>query len=135
MRPAAVARLGSWIAVAVVGTLMAPDVRPLDASVRPLTEAIALGCLSGGCIFLLLARRPIAASAFSALPRKRLFARSAALTAKSAEEEAIWRGLVLGVLVPPLGPLGAHFRIGGERFATPAAPRVRPLHDDATLKT
>jgi ABC-2 type transport system ATP-binding protein len=56
---------------------------------------------------MLLARRPIAASAFSALPRARLLARSVVLTAKSAEEEAVWRGLVLGSLVAPLGPLGA----------------------------
>ncbi|HEX6724435.1 MAG TPA: ATP-binding cassette domain-containing protein [Gaiella sp.] len=107
MRVVVASRLGLWIAVATWGALVAPDVRPLDPTVHPLTEAIALGCLAGGCVFLLLAHRPIASSAFSALPRKRLLARSAVLTAKSAEEEAIWRGVVLGLLVPPLGPLGA----------------------------
>ena len=107
MRAVAVSRLGAWTAVAVVASLVAPSIPPLDPTVQPLADAIALGCLAGGCGFLLLARRPIAASAFSALSRKRLLARSAVLTAKSAEEEAIWRGLVLGVLVPPLGPLGA----------------------------
>jgi ABC-2 type transport system ATP-binding protein len=107
MRAVAASRLGGWIAVAVGASLVAPSIRPLDPTVRPLADAIALGCLVGGCGFLVAARRPIAASAFSALPRKRLLARSAVLTAKSAEEEAIWRGLVLGFLVPPLGPHGA----------------------------
>ena len=100
-------RLGAWIAVAVGASLVAPSIRPLDSTVRPLADAIALGCLAGGFGFLLLARRLIAASAYSAMPRKRLLTRSAVLTAKSAEEEAIWRGLVLGLLVPPLGPFGA----------------------------
>jgi ABC-2 type transport system ATP-binding protein len=106
MSAVAVSRLGAWIAVAVGASLVAPSIRPLDFTVRPLADAISFGCLAGGCGFLLLARRPIAASAYSA-PRKRLLARSAVLTAKSAEEEAIWRGLVLGLLVPPLGPFGA----------------------------
>ena len=107
MRTVVASRLGVWLAVAIGGALVAPNVRPLDPTVRPLSEAIALGGVAGGSVFLLLARRSIAASALSALPRKRLLARSAVLTAKSAEEEAIWRGIVLGLLVPPLGPLGA----------------------------
>jgi ABC-2 type transport system ATP-binding protein len=107
MTAIAVSRLVAWIAVAVGASLVAPNVRPLDPSVRPLAEAVALGCLAGGCGFLVLARRPLAAPAFGALPRKRLLARSAVLTAKSAEEEGIWRGLVLGSLVSPLGPFGA----------------------------
>ena len=107
MRTVVASRLGVWIAVAIGGALVAPNVRPLDPTVRPLSEAIALGGVAGGSVFLLLARRSIAASALSALPRKRLLARSAVLTAKSAEEEAIWRGIVLGLLLPPLGPLGA----------------------------
>ena len=107
MRAVAALRLGTWIAVAVGASLLAPNVHPLDPTVGPLREAIAFGCLAGGCVFLLLARRRIPAAALSALPRKRLLARSAILTAKSAEEEAIWRGVVLGLLVPRLGPLGA----------------------------
>jgi len=107
MRAVEAWRLGTWIAVAVAASLAAPTVRPLDPTVRPLSEAIVLGCLAGGFGFVVLARRRIAASAFSALPRTRLLARSAVLTTKSAEEEAIWRGLVLGALVPPLGPFGA----------------------------
>jgi membrane protease YdiL (CAAX protease family) len=107
MRPATAARLGAWIAVAIGASLVAPGVRPLDPSVRPLFDSLTVGCLAGGCGFLLLARRRIAASSPSALPRARLLARSLVLTAKSAEEEAVWRGLVLGSLVAPLGPLGA----------------------------
>jgi ABC-2 type transport system ATP-binding protein len=107
MRAVTAARLAAWIAVAAWASVVAPSVRPLDPTARPLADAITVGCLAGMCGFLLLARRPIAASAFSALPRARLLARSAVLTAKSAEEEAVWRGLVLGSLVAPLGPGGA----------------------------
>ena len=107
MKAVPAARLGLWIAVAVGAPLVAPGVRPLDPSLRPLVDALTFGCLAGGGGFLLLAHRPIAVSAISALPRARLAARSVVLVAKSAEEEAIWRSLVLGSLVPPLGPLGA----------------------------
>jgi ABC-2 type transport system ATP-binding protein len=107
MRAVEAWRLGTWIAVAVGASLAAPTVRPLNPTVRPLSEAIVLGCLAGGFGFVVLARRRIAASALSALPRTRLLARSAVLTTKSAEEEAIWRGLVLGALVPLLGSFGA----------------------------
>lgn len=107
MRVVVASRLGLWITVAIGGALVAPDVRPLDPTVGPLSEALVLGCLAGAAVFLLLARRPIGRSALSALPGRRLLARSAVLTAKSAEEEAVWRGIVLGLLLPPLGPFGA----------------------------
>jgi len=107
MRVVVASRLGVWVTVAIVGVLVAPDLRPLDPTVGPVSEAIVLGCLAGASVFLLLARRSIRAAALSALPPRRLLARSIVLTAKSAEEEAIWRGLVLGPLVAPLGPLGA----------------------------
>ena len=84
--------------------------RPCAHSTRrciPSSEALALGVLAGGAAFVALARRRVAASSFAALPRERLLARGAVLIAKSAEEEAIWRALVLGALVHPLGAAGA----------------------------
>ncbi len=70
--------------------------RPLDPTLNPIGEALAFGCLAGGAAFLVLARRRDLRSWFRAVPRRRLLARGAVLTAKSAEEEAIWRALVLG---------------------------------------
>ena len=93
--------------MAVVGGLLGPAVRPLDPTLHPVSEALALGVLAGGAAFVALARRRVAASSFAALPRERLLARGAVLIAKSAEEEAIWRALVLGALVHPLGAAGA----------------------------
>lgn len=107
MTAAVTLRLGAWIAVAAGCALVAPEVRPLDPTLEPPLQAFVAGCLAGGSAFVLLARRRIAVSALSLVPRKRLVARSAILTVKSAEEEAIWRGLALGLLVPSLGPLGA----------------------------
>ena len=105
-RPA-IWRPAAWCAVAVVGGLLGPAVRPLDPTLHPVSEALALGVLAGGAAFVALARRRVAASSFAALPRERLLARGAVLIAKSAEEEAIWRTLVLGALVHPLGAAGA----------------------------
>ena len=103
MRRATTRRLAAWLAVGAAAALVAPAVRPLDPTLHPGGEAVALGCLLGAASFVVLARRRISASAFSTLPRQRLLARGLVLTAKSAEEEAIWRALVLGSLVRPLG--------------------------------
>jgi ABC-2 type transport system ATP-binding protein len=103
MKRATAQRLTAWVAVAIGAALIAPDVRPLDPTLHPAGEALAFGCIVGAACFLLLARRRISPSAFAALPRRRLFARGVVLTAKSAEEEAVWRALVLGVLARPFG--------------------------------
>ena len=66
MKALPAARLGLWIAVAVGASLVAPGVRPLDPSVRPLADALTFGCLAGGGGCLLLACRSIPGSAFSA---------------------------------------------------------------------
>ena len=60
------------------------------------------GCLSGIGLFFVLARQRFPTGVF-AVPRRRLAARSIVLLAKSAQEEALWRALVLGVLIAPLG--------------------------------
>jgi ABC-2 type transport system ATP-binding protein len=99
------ARLSLWALLAVGAALVAPDIAPLDPSVHPIGESLVLGGLVGGAAFLLLARRPLPAAI--ALPRRRLLARGVVLTVKSAEEEALWRALVLGFLIVPFGRVGA----------------------------
>jgi len=96
-------KLVAWLTVAGAAALVAPRVSPLDRTLHPAREALAFGCVVGAVTFLVLARRWITASAFSALPPRRLLARGVVLTAKSAEEEALWRALLLGVLVRPVG--------------------------------
>ena len=107
MRAATLGRLAAWVALAIGATQVAPAVAPLDPSLETPTEALAAGCLAGAAGFVVLARRRIPASSLAAVPRGRLLARGVVLTAKSAEEEAIWRALVLGALLRPVGLLGA----------------------------
>ena len=107
MTKPAIWRRTAWCAMAVVGGLLGPAVCPLDPTLHPVSVALALGVLAGVAAFVALARRRVAASSFAALPRERLLARGAVLIAKSAEEEAIWRTLVLGAFVHPLGAAGA----------------------------
>jgi ABC-2 type transport system ATP-binding protein len=92
-----------WVLVAVGAAYVAPGVRPGDATLHPHTEALTFGALAGTGLFFLLARKPLPASSLAIVPPRRLIARSLALAAKSAQEEAIWRGLVLGMAVGPLG--------------------------------
>ena len=133
MRRATARRLAAWLAVGAAAALVAPAVRPLDPTLHPGGEAVALGCLLGAASFVVLARRRISASAFSTLPRQRLLARGLVLTAKSAEEEAIWRALVLGSLVRPLGAPAAlavsTVAVRRRPRGTPRAPRLRAPRD------
>ena len=103
----AVLRLGSWLTVVGTVPFYAPQIAPADPTVHPLGEALVVGCGLGAGAFLVLARRRIRAEALAHVPRRRLIARSIALAARSAQEEAVWRALVLGILVGPLGRLGA----------------------------
>ena len=93
-------RLSAWLAVTAGAALVAPAVRPLDATLNRPSAALPFGCLVGGFAFVLLVRRRIAPAWFARLPRRRLAARVVVLGAKSAQEEAIWRALVLGLLLP-----------------------------------
>jgi ABC-2 type transport system ATP-binding protein len=74
-------------------------------SLGPLAPVLGAG--AGVALFLALALRPLPAAAFTAPEPRRLAARTAVLGVKSFQEEAVWRGLVLGALVEPLGRGGA----------------------------
>ncbi len=102
-----VARLGGWLTMAMAAAIAAPSVHPADPSLHPFGEALAFGGIAGAALFATLARRPIPAAAIAAAPRRRLLARSVVLTIRSVQEEAVWRGLVLGLLVGTLGRVGA----------------------------
>jgi ABC-2 type transport system ATP-binding protein len=103
----AVARLGGWLVVAVVAVLAAPTVGAVDPSLHPPGEALVFGLFAGAVLFVALSRRPLPAAALAAATRRRLIARSTVLTARSVQEEAVWRGLVLGLLAGPVGRPGA----------------------------
>ena len=107
MTGAPLLRLGLMLATAAAAALVAPTIAAVDPRLHRPGEALALGCVTGLMLFTLLARRHPWWLALASLPRRRLAARSAVLTARSAQEEAVWRGLVLGVLVDPLGRVGA----------------------------
>ena len=103
----ATVRTLSGLIVALLVAWAAPDVGVGDATLHAHGEALAFGVLAGGGAFFLLARRRLPASSLAVVPRRRLIARSLALTVKSAQEEAVWRGVVLGLAVAPLGRLAA----------------------------
>ena len=102
MRP-----LAGWIAVAAVAGLLAPAVGAADPTLHSPPDALVFGVLVGLALFLVLARPQLPPSRVVTLPPRRLAARALVLTAKAAQEEAIWRGLVLGLLLGPLGRAGA----------------------------
>ncbi|HEX3290158.1 MAG TPA: ATP-binding cassette domain-containing protein [Gaiella sp.] len=99
----AVVRLGWWSAAALVAAAFAPAVAPFDSSLAPPAEAATVGFLAALALYAVLARRAAPAALAGPGLRRRLFARSVVLTIKSAQEEALWRGLALGALVAPLG--------------------------------
>ena len=107
MSLAAVSRLCLWAGIVVLAALVAPDVTPLDPSVQPTLDALVLGVLSGAALFGVLTRRRVTVATVAALPQRRLLARAFVLCAKSAQEEALWRALLFGSLVGPLGRIGA----------------------------
>jgi ABC-2 type transport system ATP-binding protein len=103
----AVGRIGFWLTTAAVAAALSPAVAPTDPTLHPTGDALVVGCAAGALAFVLLARSSIPVSAITVVPPRRLAARSVVLLAKSVQEEAIWRGLVLGLLVGPFGRLGA----------------------------
>jgi ABC-2 type transport system ATP-binding protein len=115
-------RLIAWAIVAAGAAALAPGVAPTDPSLDAPAEALALGALCGAALFLALARRPFPVAEIAGVPRRRLLARSTVLTVKSAEEEAIWRSLLLGSLVQPLGGPGA-LAVSTSLFAAAHIPR------------
>lgn len=103
----AAAPLGLWLVIAGVAALAAPRILPADPSLHPVGEALVVGSILGAGAFLVLSRRRFPAAGLHDVPTRRLLARSIVLTTRSTREEAVWRGLVLGALVGPLGRLGA----------------------------
>ena len=100
-------RLLVWSGVALGAALVAPPVPAIDPSTRPLGEALVVGCLAGAAVFAVLSRRRIPATGLRTVGPRRVLARSVVLCVQSAKEEAIWRGLGLGLLLASIGRIGA----------------------------
>ena len=100
-------RLLLWAAVALASAALAPRVEPLDDTLAGTDDALATGVVAGGALFAALARRRFPLAALTRAPRRRLVARSTILAVKSAQEEALWRAVVLGHLAIVLGRAGA----------------------------
>ena len=120
-----ISRIAGWAAFAALGAALAP---PIDPWVDAPPRAVPLGLASGVMLFALLARRRITLAAVASLPLAGVAARSLVLTVRAAYEEAVWRGLVLGLLAAPIGRVGAlvtstllfagsHLRLQGRRAA------------------
>jgi len=99
-----VARLAWWTATVVLAVALAPQIDPLVDFRAP---AVLPGVCAGAMLFAALARMRLTPAALACVPRERLLARTLVLTVKAAHEEAIWRAIVLGFLVVPIGRLGA----------------------------
>jgi ABC-2 type transport system ATP-binding protein len=121
-----VSRLTAWATTAVLAAALAP---PVDPWLEPgLVPAVAAGVAAGVALFACLARRRISPTAVAAVPRRRLAARTLVVTLRAVREEAVWRGVVLGLLADPIGRAGAlvattvlfaasHLRLQGVRAA------------------
>ena len=90
-------------ATVVLALAIAPRIDPLVVH----APAVPLGICAGAILFATLARKGVSPAALATVPRKRLLARTLALTVKAAHEEAVWRAVALGYLVGPIGRAGA----------------------------
>jgi ABC-2 type transport system ATP-binding protein len=99
-----VPRLAVWAATTLAAVVLAP---PVGGLVDVGAFAWPAGALAGAVVFVSLARRRLPGGLLHRARRRRLLARSIALTLRSSFEEALWRGFVLGVLVAPIGRVGA----------------------------
>jgi ABC-2 type transport system ATP-binding protein len=99
-----IVRLGWWTATVVLAVAIAPQVDPM---VHHGAAAVPLGLCAGAILFATLARKGLSPAALATIPRERLVARTLVLTVKAAHEEAVWRAVVLGFLVGPIGRAGA----------------------------
>jgi ABC-2 type transport system ATP-binding protein len=97
-------QLVAWLGIAITAAILAP---PVEALVDARLAGIPAGIAAGIALFAFLARRGIPRSALTVVPGRRLVARSVVLAVKSAEEEAVWRALLLGTLIGPFGRAGA----------------------------
>jgi hypothetical protein len=117
-------RLALWTAVALAAAAVAPPLEPLDGTLARPGEALTAGLVVGVALFASLAGRPFPLVALGRAPRRRLAARSAILAVKSAQEEALWRAVVLGSLAVVLGRAGA-LAASSILFAAAHVPRQR----------
>ena len=99
-----VARLAWWTATVVLAIAIAPRIDPL---IDHGAAAVPLGICAGAVLFATLARKRVSSAALAIVPRERLVARTLVLAVKAAHEEAVWRATVLGLLVAPIGRVGA----------------------------
>jgi len=99
-----VARLAWWTATLALAIVLAPRIDPL---IDHGAAAVPLGICAGAVLFATLARTRVSAAALATVPRERLVARTLVLAVKAAHEEAVWRAVVLGLLVVPIGRIGA----------------------------
>jgi hypothetical protein len=114
----ALATLSGWSIAAIAAFLIAP---PVDGAASLGPAAGPVGALVGVTCFTALAGRRIRITC-AVLPRRRFVARCAVLTGRSVYEEALWRGLVLGALLP-LGRLPA-LLVSSALFAAAHVPRL-----------
>ncbi|HEX5585458.1 ATP-binding cassette domain-containing protein [Gaiella sp.] len=99
-----VVRLGWWAATVALAVAFAP---PVDPPLDHGATAVPLGICAGAILFAALARKRFSPAALANVPRERLLARTLVLATKAAHEEAVWRAVVLGFLVAPIGRAGA----------------------------
>ena len=97
-------RVAGWAAFAALGAALAP---PIDPWVHGTPLALLSGVASGVALFALLARKGVSPTAVLSLSPAPLAARSTVLAIRAAQEEVLWRGLVLGLLAGPIGRAGA----------------------------
>jgi hypothetical protein len=117
-------RLTLWTVVALAAAAIAPPLEPLDGTLARPGESFAGGVAVGAALFACLARRPLPVPALGRASRPRLAARSPILAVKSAQEEAVWRGVVLGSLAVVVGRAGA-LAASTLLFAAAHVPRQR----------
>jgi membrane protease YdiL (CAAX protease family) len=115
----AIPTLVLWTTVATTAFVVAP---PVDEAASFGPGAVPLGVLVGLGLFAMLARRRIHLGAWIRNSRRRVLARCAVLVTRSAYEEALWRGLLLGALLP-LGRVQA-LLVGSTLFAAAHVPRL-----------
>ena len=99
-----IARLAWWTATVVLAVVLAP---PIDPLVAYGAVAVPLGICAGAVLFAALARKRVSTAALANVPRERLVARTVVVAVEAAHEEAVWRAVVLGLLVAPIGRIGA----------------------------
>jgi ABC-2 type transport system ATP-binding protein len=101
--------------VAVVST-------PVDGFVDGPAAGLLIGVLAGAALFFALARAPLRLRGAPRGWRRLLLARGLLLSGRSAYEEALWRGLLLGWLVAPIGAVAA-LMTSSALFAAAHVPR------------